>query len=220
MKRLNIDMTDVNNILFASINLPVLDKKIATDQLLKVDPKYWFWNSFRATSMLPLMTKNADGGETGTRNHRNGTYEWLEYTPVEIINWFEDYVFPWMGQKTRILALMTEPDFKNNEHIDCSLNEVGTRQHKFRIVLKGNTDTLYFKTTSGDISAPNTELPFIMDGCWPHGMYNYTDEIKITIAAGAPWTGNDYYDNITVNLKKSDYVLPENIIQYAKTDTK
>jgi hypothetical protein len=211
---------NTNDILFASVDLPILDKQSSTDKILKIDSTYWFWNSFRATSMLPLMTKNADGGETGTQNHRNGAYEWLEYTPIEIINWFEDCVFPWMGQKTRILALMTKPDFKNNEHIDCSLNEVGTRQHKFRIVLKGNTDTLYFKTTSGDISAPNTELPFIMDGCWPHGMYNYTDEIKITIAAGAPWTGNDYYNNITVNLKKSDYVLPENIIQYAKTDTK
>lgn len=213
-------MTDANNILFAAINLPLLDKKIAADQILNIDPKYWFWNSFRATNMLPLMTRNAVGGEPGTKNHRSGEYEWLEYTPIEIINWFEDYVFPWMGQKTRIIALMTKSDFKNNEHIDCSLSEVGTRQHKFRIVIKGNTDTLYFKTASGNIAAPNIELPFIMDGGWPHGMYNYTNEIKITIAAGASWQGNDYYNNINVNLKKSDYTLPNNIIQYSNASIK
>lgn len=215
---INIRMKDTSDILFASVNLPVLDKRIATERLLEIDSNLWFWNSFRATSMLPLMTKDAMSGEDGAANYRNGKFSWVSYTPTIIIDWFEEIVFPWMGQRTRIMALMTKPGFKNNEHIDCNLSEVGTRQHKFRIVLTGNTDTLYFKTTDNSVKSPNTSLPFIMDGSWPHGMYNNTNELKITLAAGAPWNGIDQYTNINLDLKKSDFNLPSDIAQYSKVN--
>ena len=211
-------MKTTNDILFASVNLPILDKKLAIDQLLEVDTSLWFWDDFRATSMLPLMTKNAQGGAEGSTNSRTGEFSWLPYTPAVVKEWFEEIVFPWMGQRTRIMALMTKPGFKNNEHIYCNPSEVGTRQHKFRIVLKGNTDTLYFKTPDGDIRPPNVELPFIMDGGWPHGMNNYTDEIKITLAAGAPWNGNDVYTYTKLDLSRSNFKLPDDILKYSKSN--
>jgi hypothetical protein len=207
-------MIEPNDILFASVNLPILDKKTASKEILNLNSSYWFWDEYRATNMLPLMTKGAIAGSLGSDNYRPGEFHWLPYTPEIIREWFEHYVFPWMGQKTRIMALVTKPDFKNNEHIDSTLDEVGSRQHKFRIVLQGNTDTLYFKTNKGDISSPKIEEPFIMDGSWPHGMYNYTEEIKVTLAAGAPWNGNESYSNIDVLLKKSDYELPSDISEY------
>jgi hypothetical protein len=114
------------------------------------------------------------------------------------------------------MALITQPNFANYEHIDCDPHELNTQQHKFRIVLQGQTDTLYFITDQGNVAAPNIEGAFIMDGGWPHGMINNTDNVKITIAVGAPWTGNKVYDNVTAVLDRSIYHMPKDIDQYWK----
>ncbi len=204
----------MDNILFARVNLPLLDRQKASEEILKLDQKLWYWDSYRATNMLPLMTKGAQGGAQGALNNRQGDFEWTEYTPVVIKQWFEDVVFPWMGQRTRIMALKTVSNFENKEHIDCDPHRMGTQQHKFRVVLQGRTDTLYFITKDGNISAPEIEQPFIMDGSWPHGMNNNTDQIKLTLAAGAPWNGNDQYDNINVLLDKSSIEMPEDFKRY------
>jgi len=210
-------MENSNDILFATVNLPLLDKAEAVEKILEVSDHFWFWDPYRSTNMLPLMTKGALSGVSGSQNDRDGDFYWLPYTPLIIKDWFDNHVFPWMGQSTRVMALLTKPNFKNKEHIDCNVDEIGSLQHKFRIVLKGNTDTLYFKTESGNVSPPNTNLPFIMDGGWPHGMYNYTDDIKITIAAGASWRGNNFYNNISVDLKKSNFKFPTDISKYLKS---
>jgi hypothetical protein len=149
-------------------------------------------------------------------NDRPGKFHWLHYTPTIIKEWFEDHVFPWMTMKTRIMVLKTESHFSNNEHIDCALNEVGTQQHKFRVVLKGNTDTLYFKTVNGNVSVPNIQEPFIMDGGWAHGMSNFTNDVKLTIAAGAPWRGLSQYHNINVLMKKSNYQMPNSLTNFIR----
>ena len=160
----------MDDILFAKVNIPSFDIDQATKEILAIDKTFWFWDNYRATDMLPLMTKKSVPGQRGSSNLQEGEFEWLSYTPKIVKDWFEDHVFPWMGMKTRIMALKTMPHFSNFEHIDCKINEVGSRQHKFRVVLKGNTDTLYFKTKQGDISAPPITGPFIMDGGWQHGM--------------------------------------------------
>jgi hypothetical protein len=108
------------------------------------------------------------------------------------------------------------PGIANNEHIDCRLEEIGSRQHKFRIVLQGRTGTLYFKTKKGNIFVPDIEESFIMDGGWPHGMINDSLELKLTLAAGAPWTGYDFYDNVETLMFKEDYSLPDDLIKYIK----
>lgn len=206
----------MDNLLFAKLNFLELDKDLAASEILKVDNSLWFWDEYRATSMLPLMTKESMSGIDGSSNNRPGMFQWLPYTPNVLINWFENEIFPWMGSKTRIMALMTRPNFSNNEHIDCDKNQIGTRQHKFRIVLKGNTDSLYFKTRTGNIPAPHIDGPFLMDGGWPHGMTNSSSEFKLTIAAGAPWIGNSSYDNLEMLLDRNDFQLPENYESYLK----
>lgn len=207
----------MDNILFARVNLPLLNKQRAVRDILEIDPALWFWDDYRATSMLPLMTVGAEMGARGASNNRRGNYEWTKYTPSIVKEWFEDVVFPWMGQRTRIMALKTIPRFANKEHIDCDPHRMGTQQHKFRVVLQGQTDTLYFITKQGIINAPTIEESFIMDGSWPHGMDNTTDQFKLTLAAGAPWNGNQSYNNINEMLVRSDYDLPDNYKQYFNT---
>jgi hypothetical protein len=201
----------MNDLLFASLEFKKnLDKQKAVSNLLNIEEKNWFWDPYRSISMLSLMTKNPVPGPEGTSNLSDGDFQWLEYTPKEIIDWFEEEIFPWMGSKTRLVALLTRAGAENSEHIDCGPKEIGTMQHKFRLVLQGKTDTLYFKTEAGDLYAPNVNCPFLMDGGWPHGMKNIGSEVKITLAAGAPWTGKNEYNNATLLLKKSDYQFPKN----------
>lgn len=211
-KVVNTFMND--NLLFASVNLPILDCNKAAEKILALDNSYSFWDDYRYTKMIPLMTKLGSSGKLGADNYKEGEFLWLNYTPTILKEYFEEVVFPWTKTKSRVMALITQPDVKNYEHIDCERHEVNTRQHKFRIVLQGETDTLYFKTKQGNVSAPNIKKPFIMDGGWPHGMYNKSNEIKVTIALGAPWTGKDYYDDINLLINRNDYDMPDDLEPY------
>jgi hypothetical protein len=210
----------MDDILFARVNLPLLDRTQAVNDILEIDRLNWFWDDYRATNMLPLMTKGSLSGSSGSSNNRGGNFEWLPYTPTSIRSWFDSVVFPWMGSKTRVMALMTYPGISNAEHIDSDISEIGTRQHKFRIVLQGQTSTLYFKTASGDVAVPNVTEPIIMDGSWPHGMTNDTNDVKITIAAGAPWCWLDNYNNVDVLMKKSMFDLPKDLTNFINTQRK
>ena len=205
------------NILFGKVNLPVLDKIKATNEIITIADSQWFWDSYRNSRMLPLMTKGGTTGREGAINYNKSNtiaYEWVSYTPDVVRDWFDNIVFPWMGMKTRIMVLMTQPGAENYEHIDCAPYKMGTLQHKFRIVIHGNTDTLYFKTSGGDVYAPNIEDSFIMDGSWPHGMKNNTSEFKITLCAGAPWEGNKQYDNVETLMDKQSYSMPLDFNKY------
>ncbi len=205
-----------DNLLFATVNgITVLNKQQAAKEILELDHSLSFWDDYRYTRMFPLMTKGGLGKE-GTSNQQSGDFFWLDHTPHIIIDWFENHVFPWLGMKSRVMALITQPGVSNNEHIDCKLDEIGSRQHKFRIVLQGKTSTLYWNTNTGTIPAPDVDGPFIMDGGWPHGMTNASDEVKVTIALGAPWNGKECYDDITILQFRDQFILPDDLNQYLK----
>jgi hypothetical protein len=206
----------MQDLLFGKVNFPPLDKQLLTSQIMSVDKKYWFRDDYRATNMLSLMTKNPIPGPEGTKNSVKGEFQWLPYTPTALKDWFEKEIFPWMGTKTRIMALLTHANDKNNEHIDCDEKDIGTLQHKFRYVIKGKTSTLYFKNENKDVFVPEIDGPFIMDGSWPHGMYNFDNDYKLTIAAGSPWNGNVQYSNLAVLMKKSELVFPKDYKKYLK----
>lgn len=205
---------NLDNLLFASVDLPMFDKQEATAEIFKIANNS-FWDTYRLTTMIPLMNKTGKPGFRNTFNNVSGDFKWAEYAPTILVDWFESVGFPWLGMKTRIMALITEPNFANAEHIDCKLPEVNTRQHKFRIVLQGKTDTLYFKTKQGDIAVPDIETPFIMDGGWAHGMNNLSSGKKVTLALGAPWNGLDDYGNeVKLLMNRNDYQMPEDLKPY------
>jgi hypothetical protein len=165
--------------------------------------------------MIPLMTKTGTPGLENISNRFQGDFVWVDYAPKIIVDYFEQIVFPWLGQRSRLMILITHPGESNAEHIDCKIHEIGTRQHKFRIVLQGRVDTLYFKTTKGDVYVPEVDGAFLMDGSWVHGMTNSTDQIKITLALGSPWRGLDNYnDDVTMLLDKQHYTMPEDLTPY------
>lgn len=204
------------NILAASLKFPPLDKQKALTEVKAVSDKAWFYDAYRHTNMMPLMTMGGKTGEQGASNFRvKEEYVWTSFASPTLVEWFENHIFPWMGMKTRISVLKTQPGQRNHEHIDCSPQAFGTRQHKFRIVLQGKTDSLYFVLKYGHVRLFDTEDPFIMDGSWPHGMHNFTSEEKYTIAVGAPWTGLERYDNLGHQLIYQNLnLLPEDLDRY------
>jgi hypothetical protein len=209
----------MNDILFGTIDIPILDKQTAANSILAIDDSFSWWDSYRNTKMIPLMVKMGDYKKLGINNHRKGNeFGWTDYAPTIIIEWFEDVVFSWLQSRARIMALITQPHVSNHEHIDCAPNEVNTLQNKFRIVLQGSTDTLYFNTDRGAVRAPVVDGPFLMDGGWPHGMTNNSDEIKVTLALGSPWRGRDHYDNFNLLLNRNDYTMPVDLKKYWKSN--
>lgn len=205
-------MNDSEDLLFATLDsIKMLDRAQAANAILALDDSLSFWDDYRYTKMYSLMNKTGNTSYQGADNTHSGEFTWVPHAPKIIVDWCENYLFPWLGSRTRVMALITEPGVANHEHIDCSRNELNTRQHKIRIVLQGKTDTLYWLTDKGKVYAPDVEQVFVMDGGWPHGMVNTGALPKVTIAIGAPWTGKDKYDDLTVLQRRSDYTMPENI---------
>lgn len=207
-------MKPADDLLFASIDLPILDKKQAAKEILALPDNLSWWDNYRYTKMIPLSTRGGSTGHEGTSNFREGEFQWVSYAPKIITEWFDNVVFPFTGQRARVMALITQPGVSNYEHIDCQPRELNTQQHKLRIVLQGKTSTLYWITKNGNVHAPEVDGAFLMDGGWVHGMTNTTDEVKVTLALGAPWIGNDYYNNITLLQKRSDYKMPDDLSSY------
>lgn len=206
-------MKQADDILFATVDsLPSLDKEKAAKEILALPESYSWWDTYRGVKMIPLMTKNGMSAKEGSSNSRQGEFSWTEYAPKTLTDWFDDYAFAWLGSKSRVMALITLPGVSMQPHVDCNRNELNTMQHKFRIVLQGKTSTLYWLTDKGIVNAPDTDKPFIMDGGWPHSMENTTDEIKVTIALGAPWNGKtDYNGDITLIQNRNDFVMPNDM---------
>jgi len=191
------------DLLFAKVNLPILDKESAVRQIEDLKGKGSFWDPYRGMYLTPMM---------GRVNGSPVDFDWHEYAPSSIVEWAEEVLFPFTNIRSRMAILHTPAKTANYEHIDCNSSELNTLQHKFRIVLRGQVDTLYFMTKDGHVSPPHIEEGFIMDGGWPHGMNNTSGETKLTLALGFPWQGQEKYDErVELLLNRNDYVMPDEI---------
>ena len=95
----------------------------------------------------------------------------------------------WMGPIGRLNLLRTAPNFGLNVHMDSTFDEIGTRQHKYRLVLNGKIDKLYFVDAGGNkIYVPDCYDSYVLDGSHPHSLDPSTEE-KITLCIGKPWDG-------------------------------
>ena len=78
---------------------------------------------------------------------------------------------------------------KNPTHIDCSRKNFAnnTLEHKFRVVIRGQTNNLYFngQDETYHIKENLLQQPFIMSGAWLI-QPNSDKTIKFTLAMGSP----------------------------------
>ena len=214
------NIIDDKNILFASLKLPEINRNQALKEMNEISESEWIWDDYRATSMLPIMTKDGKSSHHSLFNiKKEGDHIWTSNAPKTLINYFEDHIFNWITCRPRIVILKTDPTMSIKEHIDCQPFEFGLRQLKFRYVLSGDTSSLYFLTETGNVHAPETNLPFLIDGSWPHGMLNNSNKQKITVCLGAPWNGEVRYPEFETTLLKEDVTLPDNYKDYFKKTT-
>ena len=204
----------MNEMLFAELDIKTIDKERTIKWIDSLDEKYWFWNKYRSCDLLALMNQTGYFNEESSENTAaESSYVWTDFVPDFIKEYFNKNIFTWTQMKSRILIIRTKAYKENNIHIDCSPSRFHTLQHKFRIVIQGATNGLYFQTKKGRVFAPYTQKPFIMDGSWPHGMINNSPVPKYTIALGAPWTGCDFYPGYNPLLFISRDQLPESYEQ-------
>lgn len=178
------------DILYAK--LPILFDKHSKslDHYKSIDDDKWYWDSYRTVRMLPLYTPGGAIDKKGSQNKKNSELDWTVYADADTVDFFETKVFPWLDKKGRIILLKTPPGDSLATHIDCSREVFGTRQHKLRVVLQGEVNSLTFVTKDKDVSPKGDHRNlFVMDGSWPHYMTNTFNDWKYTICLGAPWDG-------------------------------
>jgi hypothetical protein len=210
------------NLLYAKLPLEFKDHKTALEHYKNVDHNLWVKDTYRNVSMLPLYTPNGViDPRTVIQNSRDAELKWTKYADTSTINFFEENIFPWLDKKGRIMLLKTPPGDSMLPHIDCSKQEFNTKQHKIRLVLQGNVDSLNFITKNGDLSPKSDHRNvYIIDGSWPHYITNTFDDHKYTICLGSPWSGGSTEKYLNLLSSSDDLIeidkneLPKNYEEY------
>lgn len=175
---------------YKAIDLGITSEEINSmlQEVESVDEE-WRGNSYRGCAGLPVF---GDLVEEGDRfKGKTGKLDW---TPAgkqcpTIQKVYNEKIRPILDQDARINILKTYAGNTLHEHIDCQEKEIGTDQHKLRVVLQGEIDKLYFKNFEGDKwNVPKEYHTYVMDGGHLHALEE-SEETKITMCIGAPWRG-------------------------------
>lgn len=161
----------LNRILFLPLELPALgDLDLA--KLDRIEYRDMLRDDYRNCYHINLLTSKFE------------STPFLSHLP-ELKSWLALAVLPiFLG---RVMIIVTPPKCMNPVHIDCSKGKFHTVQQKFRFVLRGSVSDLVFVTNQGRIRPEEVPKPFLMEGKWPHYMYNSSPKRKYTLAVGWPW---------------------------------
>lgn len=209
-------------ITFCALDLDISkdDRQKMYDEVMNTDQKHWHYNDFRGCYMLPVLNSGGQLGEKSRGNKRGFSYTEpaKDWTFTQKI--LDEKVFPWMDPMGRVTILRTPAGYGLNVHLDSTADEVGTLQHKFRIVLNGNVDKLYFiDKNHNEVYIPESYHTYVLDGSHPHALKPGTEE-KVTLCIGAPWKGKPTieYDNILENSLYTMTVSRPNQLEESWTD--
>lgn len=189
---------NIDQILFSYLDLPTIE--IEEEILNKLYEKS-SRDDYRNCRHIALYTSN---GSMEAGNLKTENMIWTEnaHRLPRLIEYVENYVFPWMTIRGRVAIICTLPGEKNPPHIDCSKHKFTENQLKFRQVLHGNVSDLRFITNNSFVSPQEMARPFLMAAEWPHEMYNTSKKMKYTLAIGSPWKPENDKDKIEKLLLK------------------
>lgn len=173
-------------------NLP----KISDEELNDVD---WFFVKFQGADMCSIYN---------TRKTENWIEGWALPETSVIRQTLENVIFPFLGGEGNVTIIKTRPGQALNEHVDAAGKEYGTIQYKFRWVLSGKLDTLYFLDENEQRHYIPPINAYVMNGAHPHGMDNSGDEVKYTLCVGSPWKSNETFLNNIKKLNANHLNLP------------
>ena len=178
---------------FKAIELGITDEE--RHQMLEevlspeIKDEEWRGNKYRGCVGLPVFGDlvNEDDRFKGV----TGNLVWTDAgkkcpTMMRVYN---EKIRPILDKDARINILKTYAGNTLHEHYDCQASEVGTTQHKLRVVLGGRTSSLYFVGANGERwNIPDSYPTYIMDGGHLHALEE-SKETKVTMCLGAPWRG-------------------------------
>tara|TARA_B100000941_G_C28481166_1_gene542241 strand:- start:1033 stop:1659 length:627 start_codon:yes stop_codon:yes gene_type:complete len=201
------------NFTFCAFDLGIIkkEKEEMLAEILDCPDNFWYYDKFRGCKMLPVF----NGGDilnNTSKGRLNFTVVGLKCKTLKDV--LTEKVFPFMNPIGRVTILKTDKNTSLNTHLDCKESEIGSLQHKFRIALKGQIDTLYFLDRAlQKVYIPKKYDTYVLDGGHPHSL-DPGDEEKVTICVGAPWKGSPTkkYKSILQNsLHTMTVTRPENI---------
>lgn len=169
-------MIDYSKLLYLPLDLP--NPPNVTEEFSKAVDEDFLIDNYRNCRHLPIYKVDRQTGKSD--------YTEIGKQITALADWLENEIFTW-ADPGDVVIITTQPNKLNPSHIDCSPQKfASTIQHKFRYVFQGRIDTLHFEHASGITTPEHIDAPFIMSGKWPHHMLN-TNNIKYTLALGAPW---------------------------------
>ena len=180
-----------------NLHIDAWDRKEMTKEALNVPKEMWHFDKFRGTSILWVYNGGGRLGKHDVENHKDFDFTEAAKLMPHTVDILENIIFPFMKPPGRVVILDTPPKTPLNIHIDAKEQEVGSKQHKFRIALDGTVDTLYFLDENNDkIYVPGQYNTYIMDGGHPHSIDG--DKRKVTLCIGSPWRGQttDSYEQL------------------------
>ena len=195
-----------SDLAFLYLDLP----KFQVDQLLidKIEKVVYedgfFEDKFRNCRHIPIYV--TDGNDIKNTNANKKWSKQSEQLP-EVKTYIEKFIKPIVNNLGRIVIICTKPGEKNPTHIDCSRKNFAnnTLEHKFRVVLRGQTNNLYFNGQDKNYYVKENLInqPFVMSGSWPHTMINEDNTMKFTLAMGSPWEAEEMNTNYIKLLERS-----------------
>jgi hypothetical protein len=173
--------------------------EIFRQELESLSDNYWHYDKFRNCYILPMWNPAAQ--QSVVDPNLTGPNEFTE-AANQCPN-IKKYLTPLLYKLNgRLTVLKTLPTQLMNIHIDCHTSEVGTEQYKWRMVVKGNRNSLYFLDENNKKIYPNKNYStYVMDGGHLHGIDQDQYEEKITICIGSKWRGTPMPDNLIENEK-------------------
>jgi|TARA_R110002074_G_scaffold6396_1_gene29357 hypothetical protein len=168
---------------YCAHNIEVNHNKIE-QEILSIPLTSYHYDKFRNTYILPLFNPAGKIGKVDINLNRN--MKWTMDLP-NVQKAFSPILDELPG---RFTILYTPPNKEMNIHLDCKEAEVGTRQYKWRYVVKGDLKGLYFLNENMEKIYPNQgERSYVMDGGHPHSI-DISDKPKWTLCVGSPWRDN------------------------------
>lgn len=155
---------------------------------------YWHYDKFRNCYILSMWNPGAQSGQVDPKLQGENKFTEAALKCPKLVEWISPLLYKLNG---RLTVLKTLPSQFMNVHLDCRVDEIGTEQYKWRMVVKGNKNGLYFLNENNDRVYPNKNYPvYVMDGGHPHGIDQDDSEEKITVCIGAKWRGTPMVDNL------------------------
>jgi hypothetical protein len=189
------------------------DLETFSQEISRADNSSWFWSPYRSCWMLPLYTGGSEVERFQINDHQK-SFGWTSAVEgtTHLRTFLEEQVFPWMSPPGRIVILKTPPKQTIKLHTDCSYTTRDQLQYKFRIVLKGERNNLWFLGADKQRHFIDGKHPcYVLDGSHPHGMENTGEDEKLTLCVGAPW-GDFHFTPFVDLLKRSIKIYESSLI--------